>query len=103
MQRLVHELKTTSSTIYNNIRDASITILDSQLHSKNELSAHASFERRSRKAKLSNHLKRDKLAPLIALVVSQLKTNTLASVDEVIHDLKINRTMKIETMDYNEF
>ncbi|MFV0381680.1 MAG: hypothetical protein ACK5KR_05620 [Breznakia sp.] len=102
VQRVAPVLKKTSLTIYNSIRDASITILDSQLHNKNDLSAHASFERRSRKDKLSNHLKIDKVAPLIALVVSQLKTNILASLvgnktpDEFIFSKKrVNRNLRI--------
>lgn len=96
VRRLAFELGTTCSTIYNIIKDAIITVVDSQLNYKEELSAIASFDRRSRKDKSSNHLKVDKANDFISLVVSELKQNKLASVDEIINDLKINRANEIE-------
>lgn len=71
-------------------------ILDSQLCTKHELSAHAAIAKRSKRSKPSNISKLDKAAPFIKLVIDEVNCNKLSSIDETIHDLILNRPDEIK-------
>ena len=96
LRQLASDVGSTLSNIYNLLHDASITILDSQLCMKHELSASAAMAKRSKRNKLSNISKLNKASPFIQLVIDEVKCNKLCSIDETIHDLVLNRPDEIK-------
>ena len=96
LRQLASDVGTTLSNIYNILHDASITILDSQLCTKHELSASAAIAKRSTRNKPSNISKLYKASRFIQLVIDEVKCNKLCSIDETIHDLVLNRPDEIK-------
>lgn len=98
LKDLALSVGTSVSNIYSIINDASVTVRDSNLKEHSILSAEAAFYKRSKKNDPSNISKLHKAKPFLDLIVSNLKDNKLASIDETINYLKIHDPNKIEGM-----
>lgn len=86
---------TSLSNIYSILKDASVTVIDSQLREHSVLSAQAAYNRRTNFAR-SNNFKRYKAAAFIQLVESRVKANKLSSIDETIHHLILHEPQTIQ-------
>lgn len=86
---------TSLSNIYSILKDASVTVIDSQLREHSVLSAQAAYNRRTNFAR-SNNFKRHKAAAFIQLVESRVKANKLSSIDETIHHLILHEPQTIQ-------
>lgn len=95
---LASAVGTSPSNIYSIIKDSTITVRDTQLKVHTELSALAAFNKRSKYRKIPNNSKLEKANAFISLVVDEMKSNKLSSVDETINYLKIHDTDKITNM-----
>ena len=98
IKELAQEVGTTVSNIYSIIHDATVTIRDTNLVEHRELSVDAVFNKRTRKGKTSNISKLNKAQPFINLVINEVKSNKLSSIDETINYLKLHDTDKIADM-----
>lgn len=98
IKELASDVGASPSTIYAIIKDARITVLNSNLVKHNELSAIAAFNKRSKKNKCSNALKLDKASDFINLVIQKIKENSLSSIDETIHAFKLYKSEEIKGM-----
>lgn len=98
IRKLASDVHASVSTIYSILKDASITVLDSKLVEHSELSASATFAKRSKLKKSSNAFKLHKAAPFIQLVCDEIRRNPLSSIDETIHDLILNNPSFITGM-----
>jgi len=92
---LAKELGISKSTIYTIINDSKITVMTSNLVHKNEMSASAAFSKRSKRRFSSNNRKVEKSKAFTDLVCKEVKENKLASIDETINDLILNRSNEI--------
>lgn len=81
---------TSVSNIYSLIKDASITVRDTNLKEHCILSADAAFNKRSKKHVPSNNSKASRAKEFLDIVVSTIKDNKLASIDETINYLKLH-------------
>lgn len=95
IRSLAASVGTSVSNIYNILQDASISVLDSQLLPSFELSASAAFHKRSRFRKTSNISKLVKAKPFLDLVIHEVKSNTLSSMDESINSLILHHPDRI--------
>lgn len=99
---LIHSLAITVGTSVSNIycilQDASITVMDSDLIPHVELSATAAFNKRAKVYKVSNVSKLNKAQYFIKLVVDEVKSNILSSIDETVNHLKLHQQDKIHGM-----
>lgn len=86
------------STVYDILKDASITVLNTHLHQSFELSASAAFHKRNKASKPSNASKLSKASAFIDIVSDEILSNPLSSIDETIHDLILNRPHLIAGM-----
>ena len=89
---------TSVSNIYLIIKDASVTVRDSDLKDHSILSADAAFNKRSKKHVPSNNFKANRAKDFLDIVVSTIKENKLASIDETINYLKIHDSQRIQGM-----
>ena len=80
---------TSVSNIYSIIKDASITVRDTYLVEHTELSALAAFQKRSKNHKIPNNSKLVKAHDFIKLVETEMKSNKLSSVDEILFFMKM--------------
>ena len=87
IRSLASDVGTSVSNVYSIINDASISILDSNLIPHKELSASAAFHKRTKLRKVSNISKLDKAKDFIDLVVNEVKSSKLSSVDETVNNL----------------
>lgn len=85
IRSLASDVGTSVSNVYSIINDASISILDSNLIPHKELSASAAFHKRTKLRKVSNISKLDKAKDFINLVVNEVKSNKLSSIDETVN------------------
>lgn len=99
IRNLASDVGTSVSNIYAIIRDATITVRDTNLIEHTELSALAAFNKRSRNHKIPNNSKLDKASDFISLVISEVKSNKLSSVDETINYLKLHDPDRIRNME----
>lgn len=99
IRSLASAIGTSVSNVYSIINDASISIQNSDLTLRTELSATAAFHKRSRAHKISNISKLQKAHDFIQLIVAEVKSNTLSSIDETVNDLILHYPDKIAGMD----
>lgn len=99
IKRLSAEIGTSVSNIYTIIKDATITVRNPNLTEKQELSALAAFNKRSKNHKIPNNSKLDKAQSFIKLVETEMKSNKLSSVDETINHLKLHRQDLVKGLD----
>ena len=99
IKSLASSVGTSVSNVYSIIKDATIIIKDTYLNEHTELSALAAFEKRSKKHKIPNNSKRDIAQNFINLVVDEMKSNKLSSVDETINFLILHNKDKIKNME----
>lgn len=88
IKELAEQVGTTISNIYNIINDAKVIVLDSNLKEYEDLSAVAAFNKRTKSMKTSNVSKKDKAQNFIDLVIKEVKSNKLSSIDETVNSLK---------------
>lgn len=99
MKELAKLIGTSLSNLYNIINDGLITTLDYELRERVEFSSTVAFDKRNKKSIESNSSKRECSKPFINLVINELKSEyNINSVDEIIHDLKQNRSDEIKGM-----
>lgn len=98
IRSLASDVGTSVSNVYSIIKDASISILDSNLITHKELSASAAFHKRTKLRKVSNISKLDKAKDFIDLVVNEVKSNKLSSIDETVNNLILHHPDKITGM-----
>lgn len=98
IRSLASSVGTSISNVYSIIKDASISVLNSDLTLHSELSASAAFHKRSRVHKPSNISKQEKAQDFIDLVVNEVKANTLSSIDETVNHLLLHHPDKIAGM-----
>ena len=99
IRSLASDVGTSVSNVYSIIKDASISILDSDLITHKELSASAAFHKRTKLRKVSNISKLDKAKDFINLVVNEVKSNKLSSIDETVNNLILHHPDKITRYD----
>lgn len=95
---LASTVGTCVSNIYTIIKDATISVVDSNLVTHQELSASAAFHKRSTYRKISNISKLDKAKDFIDLVIHEVKSNKLSSIDETLNSLILHHPAKIANM-----
>lgn len=98
IRSLASTIGTSVSNVYSILNDASISIQNSNLSLRCELSASAAFHKRSRVHKTSNISKLQKAQSFIKLIVDEVKSNTLSSIDETVNDLILHHPDKIAGM-----
>ncbi|MGX8833725.1 IS30 family transposase [Amedibacillus sp. YH-ame6] len=98
MKSIASDTGTTVSNIYSIIIDAKVDIMKSNLTIVSTLSSEAAFNRRSRKHVQSNISILIKAEQFINIVINEVKAKKLSSIDEVIHDLILNRADEIQGM-----
>lgn len=99
MKDLAEMIGTSLSNLYEIINDGLITTLDTYLQERVEFSSTVAFNKRNKKSVESNSSKRESSKPFIELVINELKSEyNINSVDEIIHDLKLNRSDEIVGM-----
>jgi len=80
-----HNVGTSVSNVYSIIKDASISILDSDHLTHKELSAFVAYHKRTKLRKVSNVSKLDKAKDFINLIVNEVKSYTLSSIDDTVN------------------
>ena len=95
---LARTVGTSVSNIYDIIKDASVTVRNSQLEEHTELSASAAYFKRRKNHKIPNNSKLDKAADFIRLVEDEVLSNRLSSIDETINHLVRHDQEKIKGM-----
>lgn len=98
MKELARDVGTTLSNVYEIVNAAKITVVNSNLIVSEELSAVAAFNLRTKKRKKSNNSKLEKAASFIKLIISELQSNKMSSIDETIHYLSLHKQEKIKGM-----
>lgn len=99
IKKLASDVGTSVSNVYDIIKDATITVIDTDLVEHTELSATAAFNRRCKNHKIPNNSKVDKAKPFIDMVIDEVKSNKLSSIDETINYYKLHEPDKIEGME----
>lgn len=99
IRSLASTVGTSVSNVYLIIKDASILVQNSDLTLRCELSASAAFHKRSKVNKISHVSKLEKAQNFIKLIVKEVKTNTLSSIDETVNNLILHHSDKIVGMD----
>lgn len=99
MKELADLIGTSLSNLYEIIKDGLVTTFDYELRERVEFSSAQAFNKRNKKSIESNSSKREKAKPFIELIIKDLKSPyNINSVDEIINDLKRNRSDEIEGM-----
>ena len=70
--------------------DSTISVQNSDLTFRNELSASAAFQKRTKSLKTSNVSKLEKAKDFMNLIVDEVKNNTLSSIDETVNSLVLH-------------
>ena len=98
-KKLANMIGTTLSNIYEIIKDGLITVKDYELRDRVEFNANTAYEKRTKKSIESNSSKRVSSKDFVQLVINELRSDyNINSVDEIINDLKRNRSDEIEGM-----
>lgn len=99
MKQLASSIGTTLSNLYEIIKDGLITIRDYEYRERIEFNANTAWNKRTKKSVESNSSKRESSKPFIDLVIKEYRNKyNINSIDEIINDLKLNRTDEIEGM-----
>lgn len=99
MRQLASSIGTTLSNLYEIIKVGMITVLDYELNERIEFNANTAWNKRTKKSVESNSSKRESSKPFIDLVVKEYRSKyNINSIDEIINDLKLNRSDEIEGM-----
>ncbi len=98
LKKLAAQHNTSLSNIYKIINSAKTTILDTNLNDKVIYDPEVTINRRVQNKRISNNSKLKKAGRFIKLVVDEVKSSKLKSIDEVINDIRINRKSEIEGM-----
>ncbi len=99
MCQLAGSIGTTLSNLYEIIKDGLITVLDYELNERTEFNANTAWNKRTKKSVESNSSKRESAKPFIDLVIKEYRSKyNINSIDEIINDLKLNRSDEIEGM-----
>lgn len=96
---LAASVGTSTSNIYAIIKDATVSVRSSNLEEHLELSASAVFHKRTKNHKIPNNSKIEKAKDFISLVVDEIKSNKLSSIDETVNYLKLHDPDKIKNME----
>jgi IS30 family transposase len=100
MKYLANTIGTTLSNLYEIIKVGMITTLDYELKERKEFSAIEAWNKRTKKSIESNSSKRIAAKPFIELVIKEFRSEyNINSIDEIINDLKMNRTQEIKDME----
>lgn len=99
LKELAVYYNTSLSNIYNIIHSSKTTIKDYLFKDKVVYDSQTAIEKRLRNKKIPNNIKTEKASQFIKLVIDEVKSSKLKSIDEVINDLKINRKSEIEGID----
>ena len=89
---------TTVSNVYSIIKDATISVMDTNLKAHYEFSAMAAFEKKSKSHKTPNNSKFENSADFISPVEQEIKSNRLSSIDKTINYLRIHQPDRIKNM-----
>lgn len=96
MKKLACMINTSLSNLYEIIDDGLVKVLGYNYEFRTEFSAQVAYENRSTKSIESNASKRISSKDFVDLVVQELRSPyNMNSVDEIIHDLKLNRQSEI--------
>ncbi len=96
---LANLIGTTLSNIYEIINSGLITVLNPDLTERIEFSAELAWNKRTKKSIESNSSKRITSKPFIELVINEFRSEyNINSIDEIINDLKHNRSEEIQGM-----
>ena len=99
MKQLADSVNTTLSNIYVIIKQGLVTVLNYDLTERIEFSAEEAYRKRSKKSIESNSSKRESAKPFINLIINEFRSEyNINSIDEIIHDLKLNRKDEINDM-----
>lgn len=98
MSKLAASIGTSRSNLYAILKDAEVTICDTNLKEHVVLSAQAAFDKRSRKKTPSNRSKLKSAEPFIRIVTERIKANRLSSIDETINHLRLHESETIKGM-----
>ena len=99
MKQLASSIGTTLSNLYEIIKVGMITVLDSDYNTRIEFNANTAWNKRTKKSIESNSSKRKSSKPFIDLVVKEYRSKyNINSIDEIIHDFKINRIDEIKDL-----
>ena len=96
MEMLASMVHTCRSNLYRVIKSGLVIVMNYDLTPRIEFSMDAIINRQ--RTDFSNSLKIHKTFPFIELVISEFRKNPLSSIDEIIHDLKLNHPEKIVGM-----
>ncbi len=100
MKKLAKLINTTLSNLYEIIDSGMTQVLGYDYEFRNEFSAQVAYNNRTTKSIESNASKRLSSKDFVNLVLKEFRSNyNINSIDEIIHDLKINRTKEIEGME----
>jgi len=89
MKKLAAEIGTSLGNLYKIIAAGTVTVTTSRLVQREEFSALAAFNTRTKHNKRSNHLKLEKVKPFIDDVCQfVLENNKIHSIDEAVHIFK---------------
>lgn len=95
MKYLAKRVGTTLSNLYYIIADGTVVVMNSNLTTRVEFSAAAAINKRKRKTG-SNNSKLENASTFINKVCDEFfDASNIASVDEIVNDLKLNRTQEI--------
>lgn len=98
-KRLAKTIGTTLSNIYEIIKVGLITVYNYDLTERTEFSAEVAYQKRTKKSIESNSSKRISSKPFVQLVIKELRSDyNINSVDEIIHDFKLNKKNETEGM-----
>lgn len=99
MKQLSKVIGTSLSNLYDIFKDGIITVYSHDLTTRNEFSANTAWNKRNKKFGVSNSCKLNDAMPFINLVIKEFRSKmNINSIDEIIHDLKLNRPKEIEGM-----
>lgn len=98
LKELAIQHNTSLSNIYNIINSSKTTIIDKNWKDKIIYDPEVTINTRAKNKNIPNNSKLEKAEKFIKLVIDEVKSSKLKSIDEVINDLKINRKREIAGM-----
>ena len=98
-RKLASTIGTTLSNIYEIIKTGLVEVYNYDLTKRIEFSSQVAWDKRTKKSVESNASKRESAKPFIELVIKEFRNPyNINSIDEIIHDFKLNRQSEIEGM-----
>ncbi len=99
MKKLAEDVGTSLSNLYDIIRDGLINIYNYDYTERIEFSASTAWNKRTKKSIESNSSKLHEAMDFIRIVIKEFRSNkNINSIDEIIHDFKLNRPNEIKGM-----